>query len=97
MKNPDENSTILAGPAYSWILYDVFDMKNTPLDYSMILFYPLDSEKITVIADPHFILDLNRGEELEKVYNYTHSVKYFEGKISSFDLEVLPLHQYENE
>lgn len=90
IQNPDEKSTILASPVYSWILYDVFDVKNTPKDYSVILFYPLDSERITLIADPHFILDQNRGKPLEKAYNSTHSVKYFEGKIGEFDLEVYP-------
>ncbi len=90
LENLDEQSTILAGPVYSWILYDVFDVENVPKDYSMILFEPPETKRITVIADPHFILDQNRGEEIRKAYNNTQSVKYFEGKINDFDVQVYP-------
>jgi len=90
LENQDEQSTILASPVYSWILYDVFDVENVPKDYSMILFEPPETKRITVIADPHFILDQNRGEEIRKAYNNTQSVKYFEGKINDFDVQVYP-------
>ncbi len=90
IENPQDQSTILASPVYSWILYDVFDMENVPLDYSMALFYPIETSNLTVIADPHFMLDQNRGDELVKVYNTTESVKFFEGKANEFDTRIYP-------
>ncbi len=90
IENQQEQSTILASPVYSWILYDVFNIENVPLDYSMALFYPIETPNITVIADPHFMLDQNRGGELVKAYNTTESVKFFEGKASEFDTRIYP-------
>lgn len=90
IENPQKQSTILASPTYSWILYDVFDMENVPLDYSMALFYPIETPNVTVIADPHFMLDQNRGGELVKAYNTTESVKFFEGRVSEFDTRIYP-------
>jgi len=81
LENHDNQSTILAGPVYTWILYDVFMIENVPADYSSVLFYPIDTDKITVIADPHFILDQNRGEEIRNIYNNTKSIGYFEGNV----------------
>ncbi len=90
LENQDEQSTILASPVYSWILYDVFNVENVPIDYSMILFYPVETKRITVIADPHFILDQNRGKEIQKAYNNTLSVKYFESRANDFDTRIYP-------
>ncbi len=90
LENHNGQNTILAGPAYSWILYDIFSLDNVPTDYSSVLFYPIETEKFTVIADSHFILDQNRGEEIRKVYNNTESIKYFEGKINNYDAEMYP-------
>ncbi len=90
LENQDGQNTILAGPVYSWILYDIFSVDNVPTDYSSVLFYPIETEKITVIADPHFILDQNRGEEIKRAYNNTKSIKYFEGKINNYDTHMYP-------
>lgn len=90
IENQDGQNTILASPVYSWILYDVYNIENVPMDYSMVLFYPIETENITVIADSHFMLDQNRGPELVKVYNDTKSIQYFEGKANDFDTIVYP-------
>lgn len=90
IESQDEQNTILASPVYSWILYDVYNIKNVPADYSMALFYPIETDNITVIADPHFMLDRNRGPELVRAYNNTQSIKYFEGKADDFDTRVYP-------
>ncbi|QLH05827.1 ArnT family glycosyltransferase [Nitrosopumilus ureiphilus] len=90
IENQEENSTILASPVYSWILYDVFGVDNVPKDYAMILFGPVNTEKITVIADAHFMLDQNRGEKLVKAYNETQSIIVFEGKANDFDTRIYP-------
>ncbi len=90
LENQQEKSTILASPVYSWILYDVFNVENVPMDYSMVLFYPIETKSITVIADPHFMLDQNRGGELVQAYNNTQSVKFFEGRANEFDTRIYP-------
>ncbi|MCH7560699.1 MAG: glycosyltransferase family 39 protein [Thaumarchaeota archaeon] len=90
LENQKEQSTILASPVYSWILYDVFNVENVPIDYSMVLFYPIETKNITVIADLHFMLDQNRGGELIQAYNNTRSVKFFEGRVNEFDTRIYP-------
>lgn len=90
IENHDGQSTILASPVYTWILYDVFDMDDIPRDYAMILFEPVKTRGITVVADSHFMLDRNRGTELVKAYNDTHSVQYFQGKAKDFDTRIYP-------
>ena len=90
LENQNEQTTILASPVYSWILYDVFNVENVPIDYSMVLFYPVETKSITVIADPHFMLDQNRGGELIQAYNNTQSVKFFEGRANDFDTRIYP-------
>ena len=90
LENQQEQSTILASPVYSWILYDVFDVINVPIDYSMVLFYPVETKSITVIADHHFMLDQNRGGKLVQAYNNTQSVKFFEGRANEFDTRLYP-------
>ena len=90
IENKKEQNTILASPIYSWILYDIYNIENVPLDYSTVLFYPIETKNITVIADLHFILDQNRGPEMVKAYNDTQSIKYFEGKVNEFDTEIYP-------
>jgi hypothetical protein len=90
IENQKEQNTILASPVYSWIIYDVYNIENVPKDYSMVLFYPIETKNITVIADPHFMLDQNRGEELQKAYKNTQSIKYFEGKANDFDTRIYP-------
>ena len=90
LENQNKQNTILAGPVYSWILYDIFSVDNVPIDYSSVLFYPIETREITIIADPHFILDQNRGEEIRKAYNSTKSVKYFEGEKNNYDANMYP-------
>lgn len=90
LEHPDKNSTILASPVYSWILYDVFDVENVPIDYSVVLFYPVNTESILVIADFHFMLDQNRGEELQKAYTTTESVTEFQGNVREFNSLIYP-------
>ena len=42
------------------------------------------------MADPHFMLDLNRGPETASAYSSTESVRYFEGRKNEFDTSVYP-------
>jgi len=90
LEDQDGQNTILAGPVYSWILYDIFDVPNVPIDYSMVLFYPVNTQDITLIADPHFMLDQNRGGELVHAYNTTKSIESFENDATTFDTRIYP-------
>ncbi len=49
------DTTILASPTYSWIFSDVFHKHNVPQDYSQILAYPINTTKVVLVADPHYI------------------------------------------
>lgn len=90
IKNHNPQNTILASPVYSWILYDVFEMDDVPKDYAMILFGPIKTKDVTVIADTHFMIDQNRGGKLVQAYNNTKSVQYFEGNKDNFDTRIYP-------
>lgn len=90
LENYDDSVTILASPVYSWILYDVFERKNVPKDYSFILFYPPATEKIVIMADEHYRIDLTRGPQLKNVLDRSTIVKTFEGKIMEFDFKTYP-------
>lgn len=65
----DKDTTLLAGPVYTWILSDVHKKDNVLPDYSSILFEPIRTEKIMLVADPHFISDIDRGAQLQNVYD----------------------------
>lgn len=90
LENYDDQSTVLASPVYSWIISEIFHKPNVPSDYSQILFESPPTNQLTLIADPHFILDLGRGVELQNAYNNTESVKFFKGTISDFDTRIYP-------
>lgn len=90
LENQSDQSTILASPVYTWILHDIFDRDNVPKDYAMILFEPIKTKEITVIADAHFMLDQSRGNKLVQAYNNTESIQFFEGKPKDFDTRIYP-------
>lgn len=87
-----QNTTILAGPAYSWIFNDVFHMENVLLDYSQILFEPIKTDKILLVADPHFFLEQKRGAQLQLAYDVTNTTKQFTGNVGNYDTSKYPYH-----
>lgn len=90
LENHNDKSTILASPVYSWIFSEIFHKPNVPSDYSQVLFYSPPTNQITLIADPHFRIDISRGIELQNAYNFTKSVKFFKGTINDFDTSIYP-------
>lgn len=86
----DNDTTVLASPAYSWILHYVFHKENVPNDYSFILFNPIRTEKILLVADPHFLIDLDRGKQLQKLYNDSKTITSFDEDLSKYDLSSYP-------
>jgi len=86
----DNDTTVLASPIYTWILNYVFHKENIPNDYSFILFYPIKTDKVLLVADPHFLLDLERGKELQKIYNDSKTVATFDADLRNYDTTIYP-------
>jgi hypothetical protein len=86
----DSDTTVLASPAYSWILHYVFHKENIPNDYSFILFNPIHTGKILLVVDPHFFIDLNRGKKLQDLYNDSRTIAMFDKDLSKYDASSYP-------
>ena len=86
----DTNSTLLAGPVYSWIFNYVYDKNNVLSDYSMILFDPIKTQDMMLIADPHFMLDIQRGIELQNAYDNSHLIYEINGSVNQINTNVFP-------
>lgn len=86
----DNDTTVLASPAYAWILHYVFHKENIPNDYSFILFNTIHTGKILLVADPHFLIDLNRGKQLQTLYNDSKTITTFDEDLSNYDLSSYP-------
>ena len=86
----EDDLTILSSPVYSWILSDVFDVNGVLPDYSMVLFEPITTKKILVISDIHFLVDFERGKQIQEVYEKTKTVKQFEGNVANYDIFQYP-------
>ncbi len=90
LKNVDDsNTTILASPIYSWIFL-AYDKENVLLDYSQIMFYPIETEKVMLIVDEHFLIDIDRGKELSEIYNKTKTIETFRGNVNDIDNNPYP-------
>lgn len=86
----DNNTTIAASPIYSWIFIYVFDIEHSFLDYRDLLFYPVETEKLLLVSDPHFQYNLGAGEQLQEAYRNTENVAVFEGNVRTYDLGKYP-------
>jgi len=90
LENYDDTVTVLASPVYSWILYDTFERKNVPKDYSSILFYPPNTEKMVIMIYEHYRIDLVRGIQLQNTMDRSTTVRTFDGLIKEFDSKTYP-------
>ena len=86
----DNDTSILASPTYTWIFSDVFHKKNVPLDYSQILKVPVNTTKVLLVADSHYLVDFNRGKQLVDMYNATQLLATFEGDVSKYNTSHYP-------
>jgi len=84
------DTTILASPTYTWIFSNVFHKNNVPLDYSQILAEPINTTKVILVADPHYISDFNRGRQISYMYNSTQLVTTFNEDISRYFTDHYP-------
>jgi 4-amino-4-deoxy-L-arabinose transferase-like glycosyltransferase len=86
----DTDTTVLANPTYEWVLHYVFHKNNTPNDYSFVLFNHLKTGKILLVADPHFLIDLDRGKQLQQIYDNSTTISTFDEDLSKYDLSIYP-------
>ncbi len=84
------DTTILASPTYTWIFSDVFHKNNVLIDYSQILSEPINTTKVVLVADPHYMVDFNRGRQLADMYNSTQLVATFDDGISRYFTDHYP-------
>jgi hypothetical protein len=90
VKNGDKETTILASPSYSWIFNYVFHKENVLADYSIILSRPIDTPKVVLVDDPHFLIDIGRGKQLQQIYNDTKTIATFDGNVQKYDTMFYP-------
>ncbi|TBR23962.1 MAG: glycosyltransferase, partial [Candidatus Nitrosotenuis sp.] len=85
----DKDATVLANPVYSWVMMDVFDLKNVKPNYDVILFAPIPP-RVILVADPHFYNDQGRGKQFKQVSDSTVSIKTFYSMKERYDLYSYP-------
>lgn len=82
--------TTLSGPAYSWILDDVYGHENVAIDYSVLLFQRIRTDDTLLVVDRHFVIDTNRGPQLQEVLDRSRVLATFEGEVSEYDAGKYP-------
>ena len=80
------NTTIVSSPAYSWVFAYVFDKEHVFEDYRDLLFHPVVTDNIILIADPHFLG--SPEEQLKLTYNNTKSAAIFKDSRTVVDVRV---------
>jgi hypothetical protein len=88
--NDKNNTTIVSSAAYSWIFKYVYHIPDTMKDYRALLFHPITTKHVILIADLHFKSNMHSGQQLLDVYNNTTLVKKFRGGVLDEDLGKYP-------
>ena len=84
------NTTIVSSAVYSWIFTYVYHMTDVLPDYRTLLFHPMPTNHVLLVADLHFKLNLNSGKQLQDLYNNTTMIKKFKGGVLDADLGKYP-------
>jgi hypothetical protein len=85
-----EDVTIAASPNYSWILIYVFQIDNVFMDYSDLLFFPVETERLVLVADRHLETNLDAGTEIRTAYENSEIIARFEGNVDEFEITRYP-------
>ena len=88
--NDKNNTTIVSSATYSWIFKYVYHIPDVLKDYRSLLFHPLTTNHVILIADLHFKSNLNSGKQLSDLYNNTTMVKKFRGGVLEANLAQYP-------
>lgn len=82
--------TTLAGPVYSWVLGRMYKHENVMTDYSSVLSQRVKTDKVLLIADRHFFIDIGRGHQLQDFYDQTRNLQVMEGNARNYDQRIYP-------
>ena len=77
----DEESTLVAGPVYTWVLSSVHGRDNVLPDYGDVLFRERGTDHAYLVVDPHFVLDFQRGERLSEAVRNSTVVRTFSQEV----------------
>ena len=83
-------TTLISNPIYSWIFNYVYDRDHILSDYRDLLYTPIRTDRVLLIDDPRFKLDLANEKEQLILYKKTHVIATFNGNVGSFDLSKYP-------
>lgn len=83
-------TTIISSPAYSWIFVYAFDKENVFQDYRGLLYHPVLTDNVILIADNHFLSGVDAEKKLQETYDNTRSAALFEGNVTSYDSSKYP-------
>jgi hypothetical protein len=86
----NQDTTIIASPAYSWVYNFVLHMPYALTDYREVLYSPIPTNRISLISDPHFQANMHEGRPLEAVYDRTSVVQRFNGTVHRYDINTYP-------
>lgn len=97
----DDETTVAANPVYAWLFVYVFDREHAFSDYRDLLFHPVETEKLLLVSDNHFLENIGAGEQLQDAYDSTTSVAVFKGNVDRYNFNSYPytnmLANYEGE
>lgn len=85
-----EEITIVSNPVYAWLFMYVYEEQNVFTDYRDLLFCSIPTDKILLIADPHFKSNINAGMQLQQAYDNSILVKRFQGGVVNYDTTKYP-------
>jgi hypothetical protein len=86
----NQDTTVIASPAYSWVYNFVLHMPYALTDYREVLYSPIPTNRIALISDPHFQANMHEGRPLEAVYDRTSVVQRFSGTVHRYDTNTYP-------
>jgi hypothetical protein len=90
LRSNNNNVTVISSPVYSWILSYIYNSGHVFSDYRDLLFYPIQTKKVLLIADHHFKSNMGAGEQLQMIYNNTTIIATFKGGVLDYDLGKYP-------
>lgn len=90
VKDNDSDTTILASPTYSWVFDYVFHRQNVFIDYSLVLWQPVTTTKTLLVVDPHYMIDIGRGKQLQQLNNDSKTIATFDGNVKNYDISLYP-------
>ena len=79
------NTTIIASPAYTWMYAYILGTPNV-MDYLSAKFYPIATQNIILISDPHYLEDLRTGTMSTSLTQLATKIRGgFQGNVLNYD------------